>query len=142
MDFNVHRLAQGQAYSLCAPSMKLKRLHEEFMIENTNNSNAIEENTLTLRETAHVLQQGVTIEGKQVREYVKIIGHKDARIHVGVFSSFNSGLYKKKRQCVVLKSYPKNFYIHMFLSCSWREPEADNKRVLLEYGCNCYNMEY
>lgn len=31
---------------------ELKRLQEEFLIDNTYNSNAIEGNTLTLRETA------------------------------------------------------------------------------------------
>jgi Fic family protein len=57
---------------------ELKRLREEFMIENTYNSNAIEGNTLTLRETALILQQGVTIEGKHIREHLEAIGHKDA----------------------------------------------------------------
>jgi len=56
---------------------ELMRLREEFMIENTYNSNAIEGNTLTLRETALVLQ-GITIEGKHVREHLEAIGHKDA----------------------------------------------------------------
>ena len=57
---------------------ELKRLSEEFMIENTYNSNAIEGNTLTLRETALILQQGITIEGKHIREHLEAIGHKDA----------------------------------------------------------------
>ena len=56
---------------------ELMRLREEFMIENTYNSNAIEGNTLTLRETALVLQ-GITIEGKHLREHLDAIGHKDA----------------------------------------------------------------
>jgi len=57
---------------------ELKRLREECMIENTYNSNAIEGNTLTLRETALILQQGITIEGKHIREHLEAIGHKDA----------------------------------------------------------------
>ena len=57
---------------------ELKRLREEFMIENTYNSNAIEGNTLTLKETALILQQGITIEGKHIREHLEAIGHKDA----------------------------------------------------------------
>jgi Fic family protein len=48
------------------------------MIENTYNSNAIEGNTLTLRETALILQHGVTINGKHIREHLETIGHKDA----------------------------------------------------------------
>ena len=61
---------------------ELKRLREEFMIENTYNSNAIEGNTLTLRETALILQQGITIEGKHIREHLEAIGHKDAFYHM------------------------------------------------------------
>lgn len=57
---------------------ELKRLREEFMIENTYNSNAIEGNTLTLRETALILQEGVTIAQKPVKEHLEAIGHKDA----------------------------------------------------------------
>jgi Fic family protein len=57
---------------------ELRRLREEFMVENTYNSNAIEGNTLTLRETALVLQQGVTINGKHIRDHLEAIGHRDA----------------------------------------------------------------
>ncbi len=57
---------------------ELKRLRDEFMIENTYHSNAIEGNTLTLRETALILQEGITIAEKPVREHLEAIGHKDA----------------------------------------------------------------
>ena len=57
---------------------EIKRLSDEFIIENTYNSNAIEGNTLTLRETALILQEGVTIAEKPVREHLEAIGHKDA----------------------------------------------------------------
>jgi Fic family protein len=55
-----------------------KRLREEFMIENTYNSNAIEGNTLTMRETALILQEGITIAEKPLRDHLEAIGHKDA----------------------------------------------------------------
>lgn len=57
---------------------ELKRLRDEFIIDNTYNSNAIEGNTLTLRETALILQEGITIAEKPVREHLEVIGHKDA----------------------------------------------------------------
>lgn len=57
---------------------ELRRLREQFMIENTYNSNAIEGNTLTLRETALVLQEGITIAEKPIRDHLEAIGHKDA----------------------------------------------------------------
>ncbi|MCL2774832.1 MAG: Fic family protein [Oscillospiraceae bacterium] len=59
-------------------STELKRLREEFMIENTYNSNAIEGNTLTLRETALIIQEGITIAEKPIKEHLEVIGHKDA----------------------------------------------------------------
>ena len=55
---------------------EMKRLHEEFIIENTYHSNAIEGNTLTLRETALILQEGITIAEKPLRDHLEAIGHK------------------------------------------------------------------
>lgn len=56
---------------------ELKRLREEFIVENTYNSNAIEGNTLTLRETALVLE-GLTIGEKPLKDHLEAIGHKEA----------------------------------------------------------------
>ena len=60
---------------------ELKRLHEEFIIEFTYNSNAIEGNTLTLRETALVLE-GVTIDKKPLKDHLEAVGHRDAFLYV------------------------------------------------------------
>lgn len=57
---------------------ELKRLREEFVINNTYNSNAIEGNSLTLRETTMILQEGITIAEKPIKEHLEAIGHKDA----------------------------------------------------------------
>lgn len=57
---------------------ELKRLRDEFMISNTYNSNAIEGNTLTLRETAMILQDGITIAEKPIKEHLEVIGYRDA----------------------------------------------------------------
>jgi len=57
---------------------ELQRLREEFMVENTCDSNAIEGNTLTLRETALILREGLTIAEKPIREHLEAIGHRDA----------------------------------------------------------------
>ena len=58
-------------------SAELRRLREDFMVENTYNSNAIEGNTLTLRETGLVLE-GITIAEKPLKMHLEVIGHKDA----------------------------------------------------------------
>ena len=57
---------------------ELRRLREEFAIENAYDSNAIEGSTLSLRETALILQEGVTIGEKPLREHLDAVGHRDA----------------------------------------------------------------
>ncbi|GHU89536.1 cell division protein Fic [Deltaproteobacteria bacterium] len=75
-------------------STELKRLRDEFMVKNTYNSNAIEGNTLTLRETALVLQ-GVTIAEKPVKEHLEVIGHKDAFEYVVSLADANTILTER-----------------------------------------------
>jgi len=56
---------------------EVARLNEDFAIEYTYNSNAIEGNTLTLRETDMVLR-GLTIDQKPLRDHMEAVGHKEA----------------------------------------------------------------
>jgi len=56
---------------------EVKRLQDEFLVEFTYSSNAIEGNTLTLRETALVLE-GITINGKPLKDHLEAVGHRDA----------------------------------------------------------------
>lgn len=59
------------------PKDTLKSLEEKNILDWTYNSNAIEGNTLTLRETKVVLE-GITIGGKSVKEHLEVINHKEA----------------------------------------------------------------
>jgi len=54
---------------------ELKKLYD---VRFTYHSNAIEGNTLTQRETELVLETGITIGGKTLREHLEVIGHRDA----------------------------------------------------------------
>lgn len=56
----------------------LKKLREKFEIEMTYNSNAIEGNTLTLKETFLVIQYGLTVKGKPLKYHLEAKNHKDA----------------------------------------------------------------
>lgn len=56
---------------------EVARLSEEFTVEYTYNSNAIEGNTLTLRETDMVLR-GLTIDQKPLKDHMEAVGHKEA----------------------------------------------------------------
>lgn len=59
------------------PKHTVKSLHDNLVLEWTYNSNAIEGNTLTLKETKVVLE-GITIGGKSMREHFEAINHKEA----------------------------------------------------------------
>lgn len=60
---------------------EVERLREEFMVEFTYNSNAIEGNTLTLKETAMALE-GITIDQKPLKDHMEAVGHRDAFLFV------------------------------------------------------------
>lgn len=60
---------------------ELKRLRDEFMVEFTYNSNAIEGNTLTLKETALVLE-GITVDQKPLKDHLEAVGHRDAFLYI------------------------------------------------------------
>ncbi|WP_103667848.1 Fic family protein [Pseudanabaena sp. BC1403] len=53
-------------------------LEVEFLYE----SNRIEGNTLTLRETQLVINEGMTISGKSMREHLEAINHKEAILFI------------------------------------------------------------
>ena len=55
----------------------LKSLKESINLEWTYNSNGIEGNTLTLRETQVVLE-GITVGGKSLKEHLEVINHEQA----------------------------------------------------------------
>ncbi len=56
----------------------IDRLRQDFAIEWTYNSNSIEGNTLTISETKMILEDGVTIGGKMLREHFEVINHQKA----------------------------------------------------------------
>lgn len=56
---------------------EVARLNEEFIVEYTYNSNAIEGNTLTLQETDWVLK-GLTVAQKPLKDHLEVVGHKEA----------------------------------------------------------------
>lgn len=59
-------------------STQLRKMKEFFNIAYTYESNRIEGNTLTLQETHLVVNEGITIGGKSVREHLEAINHSEA----------------------------------------------------------------
>ena len=54
------------------------RIAQALELEYTFESNRIEGNTLTLKETDLVINEGITISGKSMREHLEAINHQDA----------------------------------------------------------------
>lgn len=60
------------------PVPQLKNLDEWYRVELTYTSNAIEGNTLSRRETALVVDKGLTIQGKSLVEHLEAVNHAEA----------------------------------------------------------------
>jgi len=69
----------------------LENLHEDLVLQWTYNSNAIEGNTLTLKETKVALE-GITVGGKSLREHFEAVNHKEAIYYVEELVKENSPL--------------------------------------------------
>ena len=74
------------------PKEIIKNLDEWFRIELTYTSNAIEGNTLTRQETALVVEEGITVQGKSIQEHLEAINHAKA------FDYIQKELIRKNRK--------------------------------------------
>ena len=87
---------------------EVERLREEFMIDFTYNSNAIEGNTLTLKETAMALE-GMTVDQKPLKDHLEAVGHRDAFLYVQDVAQNNTPLSEsviKNIHALVLMNRP------------------------------------
>ena len=57
------------------PKSAVQKLREKFQIEMTYNSNAIEGNSLTLKETFLVINEGITVKGKPLKDHLEAKDH-------------------------------------------------------------------
>ena len=64
---------------------QLSKVKENIAIEYIYNSTSIEGNTLTLNETRMILQEGITIGGKSLREHLDVTNQKEALIWIEKF---------------------------------------------------------
>ncbi len=71
------------------PVSAVKKLKEQFEIEMTYNSNAIEGNSLTLEETYLVINEGLTIKGKSLKDHLEAKNHQEALEYLYDLTEFN-----------------------------------------------------
>lgn len=65
--------------------IQLAKMKEYFKIQYTHESNQIEGNTLSLQETMLVVEEGLTISGKSIKEHLEAINHSEAVEYLGDF---------------------------------------------------------
>ena len=71
------------------PATFVRKIQEQMQLEYIYNSNSIEGNTLTLRETQLVLEEGITVGGKPLREILEVKNHPEAITYVERLASGN-----------------------------------------------------
>ena len=60
------------------PPSAVQKLRDQFALEMTYNSNAIEGNKLTLKETYLVISEGITVKGKSLKDHLEAKDHFEA----------------------------------------------------------------
>ena len=86
------------------------KIQEALAIEYTFESNRIEGNTLTLQETQLVIEKGLTISGKPLKEHLEAINHKEAIDYIKQLSQNGAALTEydlKQIHSIILKSIDK-----------------------------------
>lgn len=93
------------------PSHSAQSLRAKISLDWTYNSNAIEGNTLTLRETKVVVEDGITIGGKSLREHSEAVNHHEAIQYVEELVNSNEPISEwliKNIHQLVLKGIDQN----------------------------------
>jgi Fic family protein len=89
----------------------LSALQKAYDIELTYTSNAIEGNTLTLRETAEVIEHGITVGGKKLRDHLEAVDHYDAVLWMRELAARNTPIgetaVREMHRRIVARSQPE-----------------------------------
>ena len=94
------------------------KLREQFAMEMTYNSNAIEGNRLSLKETYFVISQGLTIKGKSLKDHLEAKDHYEALNYLydlvehGKKHTFSAKLVRSLQQLVVRETEPASAGAH------------------------------
>ena len=106
----------------------------------THTSTAIEGNTLTLGETAFVLEEGLTISGKPLKDHQEVVGH--ARAIDLIYDCIEKGATFSENDLFALhKAVQTEVIVDVYKPVGrWKnEPNSsvgvvDGKQVIFEYG--------
>lgn len=90
------------------------KLREQFGVEMTYNSNAIEGNRLSLKETYLVISHGITVKGKPLKDHLEAKDHNEALNYLynlvehNKKQTFSGVLIRSLQQLVVKETEPKS----------------------------------
>lgn len=88
----------------------LLALQKFYDVDLTYTSNAIEGNTLTLRETAEVIEHGITVGGKPLRDHLEAVDHYAAVLWMRELAAqqtpVNETTVRELHRRIVLRSQP------------------------------------
>lgn len=88
----------------------LRALQKYYDVDLTYSSNAIEGNTLTLRETAELIEHGITVGGKPLRDHLEAVDHYDAVLWMRELAAsntmINESIVRDLHRGLVLRSQP------------------------------------
>src|SRR5271154_1198872 len=89
----------------------LAQLQKHYDVELTYTSNAIEGNTLTLRETAEVIEHGITVGGKSLRDHLEAADHYQALLWMrglaAMATPIDEGAVCELHRRIVARSQPE-----------------------------------
>src|SRR5579864_7483073 len=89
----------------------LLALQKFYDVELTYTSNAIEGNTLTLRETAELIEHGITVGGKPLRDHLEATDHYNAvlwmRELAATTTAVGEGTVRELHRRIVARSQPE-----------------------------------
>jgi Fic family protein len=86
---------------------QLRQIKEYYRIGLTYSSNALEGNSLTETETKVVIEDGLTVNGKPLRDHLEAIGHSDA------YSFLYTNIHAKEFTQETIKNFHHLFYFRI-----------------------------
>ncbi len=89
----------------------LLALQKAYDVDLTYTSNAIEGNTLTLRETAELIEHGITVGGKPLRDHLEAVDHYNAVLWMREFAAkttpIDESTVRELHRRIVFRSQPE-----------------------------------
>ena len=93
-----------------ASQAALRALQKYYDVDLTYTSNAIEGNALTLRETAEVIEHGLTVGGKSLRDHLEAVDHYNALLWMrdlaATSTAIDENIVRELHRRVVVRSQP------------------------------------